>query len=189
MLTHRQALRALASKKRASTKAWWLGFRTHEAWPQLWPKDNARISGYLRYRDPRWRLWVLPSHCKACLCPSHGCGCCLWCLVGRHRSLTAAVALDHHALWLWTQGRVARFKLWPLRRLLALETPLEKATAPPLVRDCSGGLSGYLGSSPLLWETQRELVPRPYLLALRRGEAARFKEQPALAAALRPSSD
>ena len=121
-------------------------------------------------------------------CFHHGCGC-LWCLVGRHRSLTAAVALDHHALWLWTQGRVARFKLWPLRRLLALETPLEKATAPPLVRDCSGGLSGYLGSSPLLWETQRELVPRPYLLALRRGEAARFKEQPALAAALRPSSD
>lgn len=123
------------------------------------------------------------------VCVHHGCGCCLWCLVGRHRSLTAAVALDHHALWLWTQGRVARFKLWPLRRLLALETPLEKATAPPLVRDCSGGLSGYLGSSPLLWETQRELVPRPYLLALRRGEAARFKEQPALAAALRPSSD
>ena len=39
-------------------------------------------------------------------------------------------------------------------------------------------------------ETQRELLPRPYLLALRRGEAARFKEQPALLAAARlPSSD
>lgn len=81
---------------------------------------------------------------------------------------------------LWTQGRVARFKLWPLRRLLALETPLEKATAPPFWSEIALAVCpGTWARLPAL-ETQRELVPRPYLLALRRGEAARFKEQPAL---------
>ena len=280
-------MRALASKKRASTKAWWLGFRTHEAWPQLWPKDNARISGYLRYRDPRWRLWVLLAYHGVFV--HHGCGCCLWCLVGRHRSLTAAVALDDAGsgprvgsrglncglsgvsslsrrrlrrrlprLWseialavcpgTWARlpalGDAARARPSPLpprseegrgrevqraacsvaaarRTVLGIHFFLAKFffSASPRSRDVvlwslavpdlvslllkrigtlcltimalreSDGLFGYLGSSPLLWETQRELVPRPYLLALRRGEAARFKEQPALAAALRPSSD
>ena len=40
---------SLLSKTSVSlpNQAWWLGLRTHEAWPQLWPKDKARVSGYL----------------------------------------------------------------------------------------------------------------------------------------------
>ena len=122
----------------------------------------------------------------ACLCFHHGCGL-LWCLVGRHQRPGGC---GFGSRRFWTRGRVARFKSWPLRRLLALETLLEKATAPPfgprlLWRVCPGTCARL----PAL-ETQRELLPRPCLLALRRGEAARFKEQPALvAAARRPSSD
>ena len=70
----------------------------------------------------------------------------LWCLVGRHQR---SGGCGFGPRRFWTRGRVARFKSWPLRRLLALETLLEKATAPPFAfRDCSGGLSGYLRSSP-----------------------------------------
>ena len=125
---------------------------------------------------PRSCLLVFPSRLRL-----------LWCLVGRHQRPGGC---GFGSRRFWTRGRVARFKSWPLRRLLALETLLEKATAPPfgprlLWRVCPGTCARL----PAL-ETQRELLPRPYLLALRRGEAARFKEQPALvAAARRPSSD
>ena len=116
----------------------------------------------------------------------HGCGC-LWCLVGRHRSLTAAVALDRAGSGPRVGSRGLNCGLSGVSSLSRRR--LRRRLPRLLVRDCSGGLSGYLGSSPCSRDAARA---RPSPLPPRSEEGRGREVQRAacsVAAARRPSSD